>query len=128
MELAKTYLHYLSFEIFSPHLFKDELESNLLSGSYRLHRLAYFSWARATAECLRTDWLPSDFLDLLEKLYKQRENDEHAVDNKGNHEVLTCLSARPDLQNFIHRTLEFSEFQAQDDNWRLDDGMYPSSP
>ncbi|KAF4337213.1 NACHT domain protein [Fusarium beomiforme] len=126
LEISTTCLTYLCSEVLDPELSDEEMEQNIVLGSYRLLNFAHSQWA----ECLRICTnqfqyeLPSQFIPLLDQISMERSNLYYDQDSDTNLNLwgLARFESANDACNMISRCLDFRSMMNGSYDWRLDEG------
>ncbi|KAG4277591.1 hypothetical protein FPRO04_07368 [Fusarium proliferatum] len=126
LEISTTCLVYLCSDCLDPALSDDDVERNVISGSYRLLNFAHQQWAECLKLCTRhfRDELPQQLVPLLGHIMLDLANPYYSQGADINLGLRSLDKFESNLEEVktISRSLEFRSIMATSYNWRLDEG------
>nr|RBQ98164.1 hypothetical protein FVER53263_20443 [Fusarium verticillioides] len=126
LEISTTCLAYLCSDCLDPDLRDDDIERNVISGSYRLLNFAHHQWAECLRLCTRhfRDELPPQLVPLLGHLMLDLANPYYNQDSDTKLGLwsLDNFKSNIDEVKAISHSLDFRSIVATSYDWRLDEG------
>lgn len=126
LEMARTCLHYLSFNIFEVDFEPDMIKENILSGSYRLHWFAASQWIVLVQNCaklLGNRSPPESLLRALSRFAYECENGNYEAiedfDSQQSDEFKIFRESAPNIHKLLHQELQFRRMDVGD--WKLEE-------
>jgi hypothetical protein len=124
--MARTCLHYLSFNIFEVGLESDMIKQNILSGSYRLHWFAVTQWLGLIQRCaslLCNRSIPGDLIFALNRFVYECGNGNYDaredLDSQQNDEFQIFKENAPDTHRLLHQELQYHYMDVG--TWKLEE-------
>ncbi|KAF4415321.1 putative NACHT domain protein, partial [Fusarium austroafricanum] len=126
LEVSTTCLTYLCSDILDPYLSDNEIQQNLLLGSYRLLNFAHSQWAECVRLCTThfRDEIPSQLVSLLDQIIADRKNLYHdqAADTNLKIWGLDRFKSSLGACSMVSRSLDFKRLMDHSFDWRIDEG------
>ncbi|SCO12073.1 uncharacterized protein FFE2_12505 [Fusarium fujikuroi] len=126
LEISTTCLAYLCSDCLDPALSDDDVERNVISGSYRLLNFVHQQWAECLRLCTRhfRDELPQQLIPLLGHIMLDLANPYYSQDADTQLGLwsLDKFDSNIDEVMSISRSLDFRSIMDVSYDWRLDEG------
>ncbi|RSL85848.1 hypothetical protein CEP52_016003 [Fusarium oligoseptatum] len=126
LDISATCLTYLSSRMFDLDATDDTVQTNLISGAYRLLNFASSQWAECLRLCVRhfRTESPTELLELLQQFHARSTNSEYdwGMDTNSTYWALQPLKDLPEACDLVSRALDFRRSLRGSYDWLSDEG------